>query len=106
LAASRPLRVYAAGVAHSSVEKATLLAGFGRENLRLLPTDDAHALVPEALAEALEADAAAGRRPCAVVATVGSTGTTAIDPVARMGELARAHRAWVHVDAAMARTAI
>jgi len=93
-------------MAHSSVEKATLLAGFGRENLRLLPTDDAHALVPEALAEALEADVAAGRRPCAVVATVGSTGTTAIDPVARIGELARAHRAWLHVDAAMAGTAM
>src|SRR5262249_3949593 len=105
-AAPEPLTVYASEMAHSSVEKATLLAGFGRENLRLLPTDDAHALVPEALAEALEADVAAGRRPCAVVATVGSTGTTAIDPVARIGELARAHRAWLHVDAAMAGTAM
>ena len=105
-AAAEPLTVYASEMAHSSVEKAALLAGFGRENLRLLPTDEAHALVPEALAEALEADARAGRRACAVVATVGSTGTTAIDPVARLGELARAYRAWLHVDAAMAGTAM
>jgi aromatic-L-amino-acid decarboxylase len=93
-------------MAHSSIEKAALLAGFGRENLRLLPTDEAHALRPEALEAALADDVAEGRRPCAIVATVGSTGTTAIDPVARMGELARAHGAWLHVDAAMAGTAM
>ena len=101
-----PLVVYASEMAHSSIEKAALLAGFGRENLRLLPTDDAHALRPDALADALRTDVAAGHRPCAIVATVGSTGTTAIDPVARIGELARAHGAWLHVDAAMAGTAM
>ncbi len=101
-----PLTVYASEMAHSSIEKAAVLAGFGRENLQLLPTDENHALLPEALEEALRGDVAAGRRPCAVVATVGSTGTTAIDPVARMGELARAHRAWLHVDAAFAGTAM
>jgi aromatic-L-amino-acid decarboxylase len=105
-AAAEPLTVYASEMAHSSVEKAALLAGFGRENLRLLPTDEAHALVPDALAEALDADDRSGRRPCAVVATVGTTGTTAVDPVARLGELARAHQAWLHVDAAMAGTAM
>jgi aromatic-L-amino-acid decarboxylase len=93
-------------MAHSSIEKAALLAGLGRDNLRLLPTDDAHALRAEALEEALQADVEAGRRPCAIVATVGSTGTTAIDPVARIGELARARGAWLHVDAAMAGTAM
>ena len=71
-AAAEPLTVYASEMAHSSVEKAALLAGFGRENLRLLPTDEAHALVPDALAEALDADDRSGRRPCAVVATVGT----------------------------------
>src|SRR5689334_8661419 len=101
-----PLVVYASEMAHSSIEKAALLAGFGRENLRLLPTDDAHALRPEALEDALRTDVARGHRPCAVVATVGSTGTTALDPVARIGELARAHGAWLHVDAAMAGTAM
>jgi aromatic-L-amino-acid decarboxylase len=101
-----PLVVYASEMAHSSVEKAALLAGFGRENLTLLPTDDAHAVQPAALEEALRADVAAGRRPCAVVATIGSTGTTAVDPLAAMGALARAHGAWLHVDAALAGTAL
>ena len=105
-AEATPLVVYASEMAHSSIEKAALLAGFGRENLRLLPSDEAHALRPDALEEALRADVARGHRPCAIVATVGSTGTTAIDPVARIGELARAHGAWLHVDAAMAGTAM
>jgi len=105
-AESAPLTVYASEMAHSSIDKAALLAGFGRDNLRLLPTDEAHALRPEALEEALATDVARGRRPCAVVATVGSTGTTAIDPVARIGKLAHAHGAWLHVDAAMAGTAM
>src|SRR5262249_11094183 len=101
-----PLTVYASEMAHSSIEKAALLAGFGRDNLRLLPTDAEHALRPDALAESLAADVASGRRPCAIVATVGSTGTTAVDPVARLGELARTHGAWLHVDAALAGTAM
>ncbi len=105
-AESAPLTVYASEMAHSSIDKAALLAGFGRENLRLLPTDEAHALRPDALEEALRRDVAAGKRPCAIVATVGTTGTTALDPVARIGELARAHRAWLHVDAALAGTAM
>ncbi len=105
-AETAPLTVYASEMAHSSIEKAALLAGLGRDNLRLLATDDAHALRPDALEEALRADVEAGRRPCAIVVTVGSTGTTAIDPVARIGELARAHGAWLHVDAAMAGTAM
>ena len=105
-AEAAPLTVYASEMAHSSIEKAALLAGLGRDNLRLLPTDEAHALRPAALEEALRQDVARGRRPCAIVATVGSTGTTAIDPVARLGELARAHGAWLHVDAALAGTAM
>ncbi|HTS79720.1 MAG TPA: pyridoxal-dependent decarboxylase [Myxococcaceae bacterium] len=105
-AEASPLTVYTSEMANSSIEKAALLAGFGRENLRLLPTDAEHALRADALAQALEEDVARGKRPCAVVATVGSTGTTAIDPVARIGELARARGAWVHVDAAMAGTAM
>ncbi|HZX42939.1 MAG TPA: pyridoxal-dependent decarboxylase [Myxococcaceae bacterium] len=105
-AESAPLTVYASEMAHSSIEKAALLAGFGRDNLQLLPTDETHALRPDALEEAMGEDVAAGRRPCAVIATVGSTGTTAIDPVARLGELARSHRAWLHVDAALAGTAM
>ncbi|HVP62261.1 MAG TPA: pyridoxal-dependent decarboxylase [Myxococcaceae bacterium] len=101
-----PLTVYASEMAHSSIEKAALLAGFGRDNLRLLPTDAHHALGPDALEEAMRTDAANGRRPCAVIATVGSTGTTALDPVAPLAKLARVHGAWLHVDAALAGTAM
>jgi aromatic-L-amino-acid/L-tryptophan decarboxylase len=105
-AASAPLTVYASEAAHASVEKGALLAGFGKENVRLVGTDEAHALRPELLAAAISADRAAGRQPCAVVATVGTTATTAIDPVAAVAELAARERLWLHVDAALAGTAM
>jgi aromatic-L-amino-acid decarboxylase len=101
-----PLVVYASEQAHSSVGKAALLAGFGREHLRLVETDEAYALRLDALAAAVAADRRAGRRPCAVVATVGTTATTAVDPLAGMAELARREGLWLHVDAALAGTAM
>lgn len=101
-----PLVVYASDQAHSSVEKGALLAGFGREHLRLVGTDDAHALRVDLLEEAMAADVAAGRRPCAVVACCGTTGTTAVDPIGRIAAVARRHGAWLHVDAALAGTAM
>jgi aromatic-L-amino-acid/L-tryptophan decarboxylase len=102
----RPLVVYASAHAHSSVEKAALLAGFGRDNLRLVSHDDAFAMRIDALAELIEADVAAGRRPCAVVVTTGTTSTTALDPVREIVGLARRHALWVHVDAALAGSAM
>jgi aromatic-L-amino-acid/L-tryptophan decarboxylase len=102
----RPLVVYASTHAHSSVEKAALLAGFGRDNLRLVAHDDAFAMRAAALAELVEEDARTGRRPCAVVATTGTTTTTAIDPLPAVVEIARRHGMWVHVDAAMAGSAM
>jgi aromatic-L-amino-acid/L-tryptophan decarboxylase len=101
-----PLVVYASDQAHSSVEKAVLLAGFGREHLRLLGTDDDHALRLDLLKEAVADDLAAGRRPCALVATTGTTATTALDPVAGMADLAARCGLWLHVDAALAGTAM
>ena len=101
-----PLVVYASDQGHSSIEKAALLAGFGRENLRLLPTDDQHALRLDALDEAIRQDLAAGRKPCALVACVGTTGTTALDSVADLAARAEAHGLWLHVDAALAGTAM
>ncbi len=101
-----PLVVYASAHGHSSVEKAALLAGFGRENVRLVAHDDAWAMRPDALEAAIAADRAAGRRPCAVVATTGTTTTTAVDPLAAIGPIARAHGLWLHVDAAMAGSAM
>ncbi len=101
-----PLMVYASDQGHSSIEKAALLAGFGKANLRLIPTDDAHALRVDLLEAALAEDLAAGRKPCALVACIGTTGTTAVDPLAKMAELATQHGLWLHVDAAMAGTAM
>ena len=97
-----PLTVYASAEAHSSVEKAVRLAGFGAEHLRLVETDDELAMRPDALAAAIAFDRAEGRRPCAVVATVGTTATTAVDPVAAVAAIARRERLWLHVDAALA----
>ncbi len=98
----RPLVVYASSQSHSSVEKAALLAGFGREQVRALAVDQDFAMRPEALAAAIEADLRTGLTPCAVVATTGTTATTAVDPLEPLGELARRHQIWLHVDAAMA----
>ncbi len=101
-----PLVVYVSAHAHSSVDKAALLAGFGREHVRLVATDDAFGMRPEALAEALRADVSAGRKPCAVVATTGTTTTTAFDPIGAIAGIAREHGLWLHVDAAMAGSAM
>lgn len=103
----QPLVAYTSPQAHSSVPKAVLLAGFGRENLRFVDVDPVtYAMRPEALREAMAADVAAGRRPAVVVAAVGTTGTTAMDPVGPIVDVAREFGAWVHVDAAMAGAAM
>jgi aromatic-L-amino-acid/L-tryptophan decarboxylase len=97
-----PLTVYVSEQAHSSVEKAAVLAGFGRDFIRSVPTDAAFALNPAALAECIARDRAAGLTPCAIVATTGTTATTAIDPINAIGAIARREGVWLHVDAAMA----
>ena len=102
----RTPRVYVSAHAHSSVDKGALLAGFGRDNLRLVPFDKKYAMRADALAEMVAADIANGDLPCAIVATVGTTATTAIDPVAQIAEVARRHGIWLHVDAAMAGSAM
>jgi aromatic-L-amino-acid decarboxylase len=101
-----PLIVYASDQAHSSIPKGALLAGFGAEHLRLIETDDEHTLRTNLLAAAIDEDLAAGRRPCVLVAAVGTTATTAVDPLRAMAELAQRHGLWLHVDAALAGTAM
>ena len=101
-----PLVVYASDQAHSSIPKAALLAGFGADHLRLIATDDEHALRLDLLERAVEDDLAAGRAPCAVVAAVGTTATTALDPVAGIAALCARPGLWLHVDAALAGTAM
>ncbi len=106
-AEDKPLLVYTTEEAHSSVVKAALLAGFGRDNLRLVEMDPAtRAMSASALAAQIEADFAAGCVPAAIVASIGSTGVTAFDPLAEIVEIAAEHAIWVHVDAAMAGSAM
>jgi aromatic-L-amino-acid decarboxylase len=105
-AEAAPLVVYASAHSHSSVAKAALLAGFGRENVRLVAHDAAWAIEPEALARAIAEDRAAGAVPCAIVATTGTTTTTAVDPLEPLAAIAAREGLWLHVDAAMAGSAM
>ncbi len=105
-AETQPLIVYTSTYSHSSVDKAALLAGFGRQNIRVVPHDAQFAMRPDALAEAIDADRRAGATPCAIVATCGSTTSTALDPIGAISRIAARHHLWLHVDAAMAGSAM
>lgn len=98
------LVAYVSSQAHSSIEKGARIAGY--RHLRLLDVDDAFALRPDALADAIADDVAAGLVPAFVCSAVGTTATTAVDPVRAIGEVARAHGLWHHVDAAYAGAAM
>jgi aromatic-L-amino-acid decarboxylase len=74
------LTAYASDQVHSSVEKAVRVAGLGSDNLRLIDVDDAFALRPDLLEQAILADEAAGLKPCYTVATIGTTSSNAMDP--------------------------
>ncbi len=100
-----PLVAYATDQAHSSVPKAVRIAGLGADNLRVVATGDTLAMDPDALEAAIRADIQAGRTPCFAVATVGTTASTAIDPLERIAAVCRRHGVWLHVDAAMAGSA-
>ena len=102
----QPLVVYTSAHSHSSVEKAALLAGFGKAHVRVVPHDTAFAMRAGALEAMIAGDLAAGRRPCAVVATTGTTTSTALDPLEAIGTVAKARGIWMHVDAAMAGSAM
>lgn len=93
---------YATTQSHSSVVKAAMVAGIGRDNVRMVPIDERLAMRPNALAELVALDRAAGRTPIFVCATVGTTATGAIDPVRPIAEFCRAEHLWCHVDAAYA----
>lgn len=105
-AEKNPLVVYVSTQSHSSVEKAALLAGFGRVNIRKVAHDETYALCPQALEAAMQRDVAEGRRPCAVVATTGTTTSTALDPIDAIAQVIRPHGLWLHVDAALAGSAM
>ncbi len=101
-----PLVVYASEQAHSSVEKAGVLAGFGRDHIRAIPTDGNFAMSTPALEQAIAEDRGRGLEPCCLVATTGTTGTTAMDPVATLVRIADREGLWMHVDSAMAGAAM
>ncbi len=102
-AETAPLVIYSTEEAHSSITKAALLAGFGKHNLCQVPMDPVtRSMLPEALAAAIAEDIAAGKKPAAIIASVGSTGVTAVDPVEELAKIARENNIWLHVDAAMA----
>ena len=105
LAGAGPLRIYASTEAHSSVLKGAKVAGFGAENVVLVGIDENRAMDPADLEAKITADLADGLIPCCVVATVGTTGCTAIDPLTTLGPIAKKHGLWLHVDAALAGTA-
>ena len=100
------LCVYVSEQVHSSAEKDVMVAGLGREYLRKIPVDENFAMRPDVLEEAIREDLAAGRIPCCVVATLGSTGVGAVDPLRPIGDISRRHGIYLHVDAAWAGSAL
>jgi aromatic-L-amino-acid decarboxylase len=106
LAAQDHMTLYCSSETHSSIEKDAKIAGIGEENVRKIPVDENYALIPERLEEAIINDLDEGYTPCCVVATIGTTGSTAIDPLRAIGEICRRHGIWLHVDAALAGTAL
>lgn len=98
----REPRVYASVEAHSSVEKACMTLGLGRASLVKVPTNARFEMDAAALAAAVAADRAAGRTPIAVVATIGTTSSTSVDPVAAVADLCEREGLWLHVDSAYA----
>jgi aromatic-L-amino-acid decarboxylase len=106
-AESKPLIIYSTEEAHSSVSKATLLAGFGQDNLRMVRVDPfTRAMLASDLEACIEQDLDNGCQPAAIVASVGSTGVTAIDPLEAIASIAARYQVWLHVDAAMAGSAM
>lgn len=97
---SEDMVAYASSQAHSSVEKGATVAGIG--HVRKIDVDSEWAMRPDALRAAVEADLAAGLRPIVVVSAVGTTGTTAVDPIVSVADIAEEFGLWHHVDAAYA----
>jgi aromatic-L-amino-acid decarboxylase len=99
------LTAYTSNQAHSSIEKAIKIAGLGLDNLRLIDVDENFAMRPDALVKRIEEDKRAGKLPCFVTATLGTTSSNAMDPLRAIGNICRAHGIWFHVDGAMSGTA-
>jgi aromatic-L-amino-acid decarboxylase len=101
-----PLRVYCSEHAHSSIEKGAIALGFGANNVVQIPGDEAYRMRVDAIEEAIARDRAAGMRPCAISATLGTTSTASVDPLPAIAAVARREKVWLHVDAAYAGSAM
>ncbi len=99
------LVAYTSNQAHSSIEKAAMVAGIGRRNLRLIEVDESFGMRPDLLADRIQTDRANGLVPFFVSATVGTTSSNAIDPVSEIGKICSREGIWLHVDGAMSGTA-
>ena len=99
------LRVYTSDQAHSSIEKAVITLGLGQRALRKIPTDKDFRMDAKALAQAIAEDKRAGYLPFCIVATVGTTSTSSVDPIAEIIPIGEEHAMWLHVDAAYAGSA-
>ncbi len=100
-----PLCVYTSEEGHSSIDKDIKIAGYGLDYLRHIPTDRNFAMIPGELEKAIEKDRAEGLKPACVIGTIGTTSSTAVDPLAEIGPICRRHGLWFHVDAAYGGTA-
>jgi aromatic-L-amino-acid decarboxylase len=99
-------RIYASVETHSSIERAVKVAGFGRQNLVKVPVDEKNRMDIRKLEKAIKKDIEIGYKPLCVVATLGTTGTTAIDPLDKIADLKEQYGFWLHIDAAFAGTAL
>ncbi len=100
------LRVYCTKETHSSIEKAVGVTGIGKKNLIRVEVNDQLQMIPSRLEENIRADIQNGYKPCAVVGTVGTTGTLAVDPIDELGTICKKYGLWFHIDAAYAGTAL
>ena len=96
------LRIYCSAQTHSSIDKSVKIAGIGLDNLVKIPVDNQMALLPHLLEKAIKADLASGKIPCCIITTLGTTGTTAMDPLEAIANIAVKYNVWHHVDAAYA----
>jgi aromatic-L-amino-acid decarboxylase len=103
---NKKLRVYCSSETHSSIDKAVKIAGIGHQNLVKVPVDEAFRLIPESLEIKIKQDIENGFIPTCVVATLGTTGSTAIDPLKEMAAICKKYNVWLHVDAAYAGSAL
>lgn len=99
-------RIYTSSQAHSSVDKAVKIAGFGIDNLVKIKVDENFQMRPDALRKAIEQDIALGLVPLCVVSTVGTTSSTAVDPIEEIGEICKTYQCWHHIDASYSGAAL